>query len=500
MPSGVRIDWSLYDNIMKSFLPTMTIVDFASLYFPDISKKAVGARAKKLGIEPAKKRISAAHKSAISKTFKKLLTERQNECIKKHANKLSRKDIAKNLNISLHLVTVAFVDLGIEIDQEFMRKTQAKKSREHVHLANKASVKRWEDPNFKSNMSKLLSDRSKRLWEDERYRCKVQRGISDTYRDTDLRQRLSKIGKKRYQENSSVREILHADRPFKNSKLNDRVALILDAHKISYIREFSIANYKIDFKIGDIFLEVQGNYWHNLPENKKNDAAKATIIRRYYPQYDLKYLWESEFNQIRGTDRLLEIIGFQQPNPTHIDLSELKFEYFDQLDIAKKFVDSYHYLGWTSRASLIFRMHYEEKTVILASFGNPIRPNTASGKVLELIRLCRYPYFFNKNMASHFLSKCIKKIRKLSRYDNLVSFADDRLHTGAVYKANNWKLIGKTQSDYQYLSNDNIPMHKKTLYNRAKRAGMIEREYAEFHGYKKTSVGTKTKFVFNLTN
>jgi len=498
MPSGTKIDWSLYDDLIERLLPTMMISDFVKTYLPLISTKAVGARAKKLGIKPARKTISDAHKAAAAAANKETLTKHQISYIRKNANKIPRYDMAKHLGISLYLVNVAFNDLGIEIDREFTRKIQAERSKLHVHLATEASNKRWEDPEFRSSMSAIASARSKQLWQDERYRCKVKKGIANTYDHTDLKQRLSTIGKQRYRENKYVRETLHQHRSFKNSKLNDRVALVLDAHNISYQREFEIANYKVDFKIGDTLLEVQGDYWHNLPRGKHNDAAKATIIRRYYPQYHLRYLWESEFYSIRGINRLLEVIEFKPPESTPIDLSELRFEQYTQLDSAKKFVDSHHYLGWAKRASLIFRMQYEDQTVILASFGGPIRLNTAPGKVLELIRLCRYPYFVNKNMASYFLSKCTKEIRKLGQYDNLVSFADDRLHTGAVYKAANWRLIGKTQSDYQYLSNANIPMHKKTLYNRAKRAGMTEREYAESHGYRKTSAGTKTKFVLDL--
>jgi hypothetical protein len=498
MPSGVKVDWRSYDNIIRTFLPTMTIADFALLYFPNISKKAVGARAKKLGVKPARKKLSVAHKLAISNSCKKPLEYQHKEYVKENANKISRGEIAKNLGISLYLVNNIFSDLGIAVDQQFMKKVQAAKSKEHVHLATTASAKRWEDNSFRLIRSKSLSSQSKRLWESEKYRCKVRKGILEAYNNTDLKQRLSEIGKCRYNQDRSVRDILHANRPFKNSKLNDRVAIALDAHDISYVREFEVANYKVDFKIGDILLEVQGDYWHNLPVNKRNDSSKATIIRRYYPQYDLKFLWESEFNRVRGVNRLLEIIGFKQPDPEYIGLNELEFELFDDLGSTKRFLDSYHYLGWTNRASLIFRMHYEKETIILSLFGSPIRPNTAPGKVLELIRLCRHPYFFNKNMASNFLSKCVKKIRKLKKYDNLVSFSDDRLHLGTIYKATNWHLVGKTQSDYQYLSNTNIPMHKKTLYNRAKRANMTEREYANQYGYKKTHIGTKTKFVFHL--
>lgn len=498
MPSGTPIDWSKYDHIIIKYLPSMTIAGWGRKYLPHVSTKAIGARAKKLGVKPGRRRLTQEHKNNISQSVKKELSNYQKEYIIINANKLSRGDISKKLGISLYLVNQCFNDLGIKIDKDFERSIHAQKSRMHIDKATYYAKLKWEDNAFRERMSGLISERSKELWSDERYRSKVLKGIKSAYDETDLKERLSAIGKHSYNTNDKVKSILHAPRKFKNSKLNDRVASVLDGYKIAYDREYELANYKFDFKIGTILLEVHGDYWHNLPKNRKNDRAKSTIIRKFFPHYDLKYLWESEFYSVRGTSRLLEVLGLKEPDPTYIDLSELDFESVNSDIGLEKFMNSYHYLGWTKRGSINYRMKYEDQSVIVASFGYPVRQNTASGKVLELIRLCRNPFFYNKNMASNFLSKCIKDIKSLGIYDNIVSFSDDRLHCGSVYKASNWKLVGKTKSDYEYLSGDNIPMHKKTLYNRAKAAGITEREYAELNNYRKTSIGTKTKFIYRL--
>lgn len=498
MPSGVKIDWSEYDALLIEYLPSLMIVEWRKKYAPHISSKAIGARAKKLGIKPSKKTISKTHKLTISNALSKKLTKYQYQYILENANKLSRKDISRKLKISLYLVNKAFKDLDIKIDKKFQKNIHAKKSRMHVSKATTASKEKWDDEEWRNKRLIEISQQSRKLWKDNKYRAKVLNGIKTIYSNTDLRNRLSEINKKRYEEDDNVKRILHSERPFKTSKLNQRVADVLDSFGIQYIREFQIANYRVDFKIGNIILEVQGDYWHNLPKNQKNDKAKSTIIRKYYPQYNLRYLWESEFKSVRGIDRLLEVIGCKLPDPTIVDLSELKFEQIEKNDLHRKFLDSYHYLGWTNRCSLLYRMSYADSTVIIATFGHPVRQNTTPGKTLELVRLCRNPYFFNRNLCSYFISKCIKEIRKLGKYDFLVSYSDDRLHDGSVYKAANWQLIGKTQSDYEYLSRENIPMHKKTLYNKAKALGLKEKEYAELHGFKKTKIGTKTKFIYTL--
>ena len=499
MSSGVKINWSLYDNLIIQFLPNMTIADFTNTYLSHISHKAVGARAKKINIVPAKKQLDDLDKLKISNYFTKLITDEQRSFVINNANKMSRKDIAKQTNLTLHIIKRIFKESSIIVDDEFTKHIHNQKSKEHVHLATEASVAKFKnDKNHRDIIIKKISDNSKKLWKCEKYRSKVKDGISKKYANSDLRERLSEIGRDRYLNDKSVRDILHKPREFKNSKFNDKIADVLETNKIEFEREFELASYHFDFKIGNILLEAQGDYWHNLPSNIKNDRAKASIINTYYPEYELKYLWESEFKKIRGSDRLLELIDYKKPDTTAININELEFEIYNDNKSAEKFLNSYHYIGWTGRSTYMFRLCYCSQTVMIALFGHPIRPNTASGKVLELIRLCRNPYFYNKNMGSYFIRKCIQQIRLLVKYDNLVSFCDDSVHDGAIYKASNWAEIGKTQTDYQYVSENNVPMHKKTLYNRAKQANLTEREYAELHKFTKTKTGTKTKYVFSL--
>lgn len=498
MPSGINIEWYKYDNLIIDCLPNMTIVEFSDVYLPHVSTKAIGSRAKKLGIKPSNRKLSQEEKDKISFNFTKDVSEDNKLFIISNINKMSRKDIAKKINLSLYLVNKIIEDYDLKIDQEFQKRIHKEKSREHVHLATKASAEMWKDDIFRNKMSGKLSEKTKKLWKDEKYRSKVKNGICNAYQESDLRERLSIIGKERYNNNEFVRQALHADRPFKTSKLNDRVAQVLESHNIDFESEFPLTNYKFDFKIGNILLEVQGDYWHNLPFNIRNDRAKAEIVRKYYPDYNLRYIWESEFKSIRGIDRLLEILEYKKPEPTPININELSFEVYDDKKLAEKFLNSYHYLGWVKRSSKMFRFHFHNQTVMLATFGQPVRPNTAPGKVLELIRLCRNPYFYNKNMGSSFLSKCEKQIKQDGVFDNLVSFSDNRLHHGAIYAASNWECAGETQSDYQYISDSNVPMHKKTLYNRARSCGMKEREYAELNGFIKVYIGTKLKWIRKL--
>ncbi len=72
MPSGKPIKWAEYDHLIVAYLPTMTIADFAKTHLPDVSAKAVGARARKLGVVPVAYQPTEEHKQKIAGTIAKI--------------------------------------------------------------------------------------------------------------------------------------------------------------------------------------------------------------------------------------------------------------------------------------------------------------------------------------------------------------------------------------------------------------------------------------------
>jgi len=476
----------------------MTCAEFARRFATNVTSHSVWLWSKKLGIKPAKYYPTPEHKKATGEGAKAVLSPFHYEYVKEWLNKKSRREIARNLGVSMNIIARLVEELNLTVDQQQVKIFHKEGSRAHIQKATEASNRRWDDPKFREMMSQKIREKNKRLWASEQYRLKVRNGIRKTYDNTDLRDRLSLIGKERYNTDPRVREILSSDRQFKNSKLNDTVAIKLESFGIKFEREFALANYKFDFKIGDILLEVNGSYWHSLPNGIKNDKAKSEIVNRYFPQFKLRVIWEGELKSIRANDRLLELLDIKEVKPEEINLSDVSVT--DQYDVKEvdKFLMSFHYLGTTKRKRHVFRVTLFGETIAVATFGPPVRPNTAPGRVIELIRLCRHPRFHNKNLMSFFLSKCERKLAVLDRYDNIVSFADLRLHQGTIYKACNWEDCGETEPDYNYMSAANIPIHKKTLYNRAVAEGLLERQYAEKYGYTKVNIGSKRKFIKQL--
>lgn len=92
----------------------------------------------------------------------------------------------------------------------------------------------------------------------------------------------------------------------KPSKLEDRVATWLDIHGLSYERQSTLKVYSMDFKINNIYVEVQGCYWHGCPDcsplytprqrkQQAKDRSKATYCRkRGIPLYTI---WEHDIDR-----------------------------------------------------------------------------------------------------------------------------------------------------------------------------------------------------------
>lgn len=65
-------------------------------------------------------------------------------------------------------------------------------------------------------------------------------------------------------------------------------------------------------------------------------------------------------------------------------------------------------------------------------------------QLLELRRLCCIDDT-PKNTESYFIGKMIRWLRNNTKLKTLISYADlSHGHTGIIYKASNWKLIGQT--------------------------------------------------------
>jgi hypothetical protein len=117
----------------------------------------------------------------------------------------------------------------------------------------------------------------------------------------------------------------------------------------------------------------------------------------------------------------------------------------------------YHYLKDISKgfkSGINFGLYKGQQLVGTAIFtGFPVPelvvgmfglPRTEQGGFYELSRLCLTPDVQQEehNLATWFLSKCIKALRKQEPVRAILSYADAGFHNGTVYRASNFAYYG----------------------------------------------------------
>lgn len=447
MPSGKKINWNQYNNLIERELPNYTIKEFVRKFLPEISDKAVGTRARKLGIKPAQYQKTKEERKKLALAITKETPEIVSY-IKENIDIKNRKEMSQHLGISY--ATLA-------------------------RIINKNNIKLSEYGKMRAHESSRLKNLGKKPWN---------------------------LGKKLPPE---IIEKMAAGRQKQSGRLSRIQATlyrILDEFNIKYFteqdEECHLGPWTFDCRIGDTLVEVNGDYIHNLPKNQPKDKAKKTYVERYYPNLKIEYIWEHEFGAInRVKSRINKILNI---NPELIDFqfTNLNIKQIDTKE-AKNFLDAFHYIGFVS-SKFYLGAYLEDKLIAVSVWGAPHRSEIAHKQgvtwfeCFELKRFAIHDCYHKRNFASWFLGKCEKMIPDKIRV--LVSFADPSFgHEGTIYKACNWKFDGETSGSYFYLDSDGYPMHKKTLFNHAHKMHMKELEFASKYNYKKVPVSKKLRYV-----
>jgi hypothetical protein len=340
---------------------------------------------------------------------------------------------------------------------------------------------------------------TKSLWESPLYRNLVSSRVQIALSEPTTRERISAGLRKKWEDELYRQAVIGNLGRQKISSLQLNlyeylVDLGVDFHKEGPATLIGFYSFDclIPHQPRSILIECQGNYWHSLPRAIRNDRAKFTYINRYFPEYEILYLWEHEFStKDRVLDRLKLKLGLGIETVT-FSFDELSLATVPR-DTANDFLSKYHYLT-KSRGGNDYGLWHKDKLIAVCRFSPLPRQNLAhqfkDGSV-ELSRLCVHPNYHKKNLLSWWLAKLVKQ------FTAIVSYADTTVgHTGAVYKAANFRLHHETPPDYWYVDKDGYVMHKKTLYNRAINLKLTEAEFAEKYGYMKKWGGPKKCFVY----
>jgi len=413
-------------------------------------------------------------------------------------------------------------------------------------MVSKNSKKMWSDRNYKIpykqleimntkeykiKMRKIMLDRHRSEWHDK-IKPLISNGLyklwseNQQYRDKIL-SKLREMREKSYEQlhewRESIKDHVEAgtysqfrENLIKSTKMETRMSFCISKQQvilynllknldINFIPEYNIGHYLFDCFLPDynILIEVNGDYWHNQPKTIRNDKAKSTYIEKYFPQYQLKYLWEHEFKCINRISDLLQYwtnkgqtidFKFNDINAREIDYLSTKF-----------FLEKFHYISKIGNNSIKLGFELNDKLIGVITYGHIVRNETAtrlnlnSNQILELSRLCIHPAYQKKNFASWMISKSIGFVKTHPNIKLLVSFADTTFnHSGTIYKASNWTLDGVVKPSYWYVDKDGYVMHKKTLWDHAMSLKLSEKVFAEKYGYTKINGKEKLRFIYHL--
>ena len=368
---------------------------------------------------------------------------------------------------------------------------------------NKLMCGHWKNVDFRKNITDKAVVNSNLLWSNPEYKEKTLDAIRKLWEDDNYKLKMADV-RLSQPRTSTQQKILY-------SILNDLKVKYLDDQS----HECKVGYYTFDCRINPqsgvilknpLLIEVNGDYWHNIPSTVAKDKSKSTYLKTYFPEFDLKYLWEHEFN---NKDRVVSLLkywlGVGNNDLVSFSFSDVQERVIEASE-AELFISKYHYAGRIGRSGLNIGYFVGDELVAVIIFVSPVRQESALrlnvpyGQVLELSRLAIHPQYQVKNFASHLIGRSIRLVR-LSRPDvrMLISFADStHNHQGVIYKASNWRLDGEVPPDYWYADNRGYICHKKTLWNHAKKMSMTESVYCEKFGYVKVWGKGKFRYVFDL--
>ena len=347
-----------------------------------------------------------------------------------------------------------------------------------------------------------ISETNSYKWSnDTKYR---QKQLS--YRNTDWKLKISNSVRKAWSDNKYATCLTR-----RNTWLQRAAEAILQMLNINYQTEATVSEiipYAFDIKVGTCLIELDGDYWHSLPNVVANDKRKNNYIDNKNASgsnYRLFRISEHNilcFNMLY--DFIVKSLDIKTIEQTIIKFTDLQLIKTD-IDSVRDFVNAFHYLGKPRRGGIAYKVMYNNTIAAVTIVQRPVRQEVATSmgieynQCYELTRIIVNPKYHKSNIISWMLSRVIKDLRKFTNTKLIVSFADTTYgHTGACYKASNFILHSIVPPDYQYTNSDGYIMHKKTLWDHAMKMSMTENEFARKFGYIKTLGKEKLKYVYRV--
>ena len=170
-----------------------------------------------------------------------------------------------------------------------------------------------------------------------------------------------------------------------------------------------------------------------------------------------------------------------------------------QAQEGKDFFKKHHIQGSNNLGIVYFGLFFQEKLVGVMSLGRHNRQITNNTIVLD--RFCVAYGIHVQGGASKLFIRCVKWA-KLNKYDQIISFSDNRLTSGRIYEVLGFQLEKNHRPDYCYVDvkNPNKRISKQSQKKSSSKCpeGMTEFQWADMRGLKKLWDKGKKRWSFPL--
>lgn len=251
-----------------------------------------------------------------------------------------------------------------------------------------------------------------------------------------------------------------------------------------------IPRHEIDIYIPDskLAIEVNGCYWHSSKALKEGQLLRDYEKFKKLRDMGIRVINIFEDEWVKKLpifeEYLKDVLGCSKKKRISIS-----FQLITKKE-ASAFLDKFHYLSG-NRHSGSYYVGAVSKDIIYGVWVFKKR----SSKNVEITRACFHPNFKTWNPHKRMLDFIVPILLK-DGFDTVVSFSDNRLHTGNLYKNLGFTLAKELLPDYYYVKS----MNRKHKFNFRVKAGIDEEVEAQKKGFYRIYDCGKTKWQLDIIN
>lgn len=258
-------------------------------------------------------------------------------------------------------------------------------------------------------------------------------------------------------------------------------------------KEFKLDSYSFDVKSNKLLIEHNGLYFHS--DKFKNHKYGHRDFKKYLlakeNNFDYLMLYEDEWINKKDIFKNIILNKLNLNNPTKIRPQKCEIKLITNKEINILY-DKYHYIG-KCNSKFNIGVYYQDELIAGLSIRTPSRQKAGDWEISRMV--CNFQYRIYGIWS--YLLNYIKNTKLIS--GKLITYSDNRLSDGDVYKKIGLLFDKKVRPDYYWVKAYKR-FHKSTLRknDNEKLTGKTEEELRISQGYRKQFDLGKIKWSINL--